>query len=310
MKIHFYGSRGSIPTPLLLADYQSKMKKILNLYKKSKEKKIDSFFSTLPFELSHIYGGNTACTSIEEKNKDLIILDAGSGLRVLGNKLIQLNNQTIHIFISHFHWDHICGIPFFKPLYNPSNTIIFYSTDESMIQNLARQQIDSHFPLSFQKLPAKKKFVILDKKSQYKLNDFTIFNIPLNHPGDCTGYIFEKDGKKISYLTDTEFTPDTIEGEADFYRACFESSNVLILDSQYNVIEIFSKFDWGHTSSNMAVNLALDWRVKKLVLFHFDPNHSDVELYKILKDAKAQQNQFNKRELEIIPAIEGTFIEI
>lgn len=310
MKVQFYGSRGSIPTPLLLNEFHIKVKQILNLYKKSKEKDINSFFSKLPFELSHIYGGNTACTTIEEKNKELIVLDAGSGLRVLGNKLINVNNQTIHIFLSHFHWDHICGIPFFKPIYNPTNTIIFYSTDENMIQNLARQQVENHFPLPFTKLPAKKKFVILDKKSQYKLNGFTIFNIPLNHPGECTGYIFEKDGKKISYLTDTEFTPDTLQGEEDFYKACFENSSILILDSQYNVIEIFSKFDWGHTSSNMAVNLALDWRVKKLILFHFDPNHSDADLYKLWKEANEQKNQFNKRDLEIIPAIEGTFIEI
>jgi phosphoribosyl 1,2-cyclic phosphodiesterase len=310
MKIHFYGSRGSIPTPMLLSDFQTKIKKILKLYNKSKEKNIDAFFSKLPFELSHIFGGNTACTTIEEKDKELIVLDAGSGLKTLGNKLAQLNKQTIHIFLSHFHWDHINGIPFFKPLYNPSNTIIFYSTDERMIQNLARQQVESHFPLSFQKLPAKKKFVILDKKSQYKLNDFTIFNIPLNHPGDCTGYIFEKKGKKISYLTDTEFTPDSLAGEEDFYRACFENSTVLILDSQYSVVEIFSKFDWGHTSSNMAVNLAIDWHVKNLVLFHFDPNHKDEDLYKILVDAKNQNKQFNKNKLEIIPAIEGTYLEI
>ncbi len=310
MKVYFYGSRGSIPTPLLLNEFQNKVKQILAIYKKSKDKDINSFFSKLPFEISHIYGGNTACTTIEEENKELIIIDAGSGLRVLGNKLIQAKNQIIHIFLSHFHWDHICGIPFFKPIYNPTNTIIFYSTDENLIQNLARQQVESHFPLPFTKLPAKKKFVILDKKSQFKLNGFTIFNIPLNHPGDCTGYIFEKDGKKISYLTDTEFTPDTLQGEEDFYKACFENSSILILDSQYNVIEIFSKFDWGHTSSNMAVNLALDWRVKKLVLFHFDPNHSDTDLYKLWKEADEQKNQFNKRDLEIIPAIEGTFIEI
>ena len=124
MKIHFYGSRGSIPTPLLLKDFQDRVKKILNLYKKSKEKNINTFFSKLPFDLSHLYGGNTACTTIEEKNKELIVLDAGSGLRVLGNQLAQLSNQTIHIFLSHFHWDHICGIPFFKPLYNPSNIFL------------------------------------------------------------------------------------------------------------------------------------------------------------------------------------------
>jgi len=310
MKITFYGARGSIPTPMSLQDYQAKIKKILTLYKKSTIPSIAKFIKTLPFELSHIYGGNTACLTIDEGENDLIILDGGSGLRMLGHELENRSNMTLHIFLSHYHWDHLCGIPFFKPLYNPSNTVIFYSPNEEIIQNLCRQQHHAHFPMPFQKLPARKKFVILDSCNHYHLNGYDILNIPMYHPGGCTSYIFEKDGKKISYATDTEFTPEKMKEKEHFFKACFESSDVIILDCQYSLNESFTKFEWGHTSANMAVNLALEWRIKKLVMFHYDPVHTEEQLEKILKEAIKQKKQFNKRNLDIVSAIEGTSIEV
>jgi len=310
MKIDFYGSRGSIPSPLTLSDYQSKVKSILHMYKQSQIKDVDEFFTTLPSDLSHIYGGNSSCICIEGKNDDMLILDAGSGLRELGKKLADKNNMTIHILFSHFHWDHICGIPFFKPIYNPTNTIVFYSTNNNMIDNLARQQHSEHFPMPFDKLPAKKKFVFLDKENPFRIGDFTIFHLALSHPGGSTGYVIQSDGKKVSYATDAEFTPDNVKEKDLFYKACFESSDVLIMDSQYSLIEFFQKFDWGHTSSTMAVNLALEWRVKKLVLFHFDPDHKDIDLIKILNETKQLATKYNKRKLEIVQAIEGTSIEL
>ena len=221
MKINFYGSRGSIPTPLTLSVYQQKIKSILHLYKQSEIKDIDTFFEQLPFDLSHIYGGNSSCVNIEDGN-EMIILDAGSGLRELGKKYASATNSTFHILFSHFHWDHICGIPFFKPIYEPTNTVVFYSTNSNMIDNLARQQHNEHFPMPFDKLPAKKKFVFLDKENPFKIGDFTIFHLALNHPGGSTGYVIEKNGKKIAYATDTEFTPDNVKEKNLFYKACLK----------------------------------------------------------------------------------------
>lgn len=313
MKIVFYGARGSIPTPLTLDEYQAKIREILTLYSKSIDKNIDNFIKSLPFCLSHICGGNTSCVVIEEddENSDIIVLDAGSGLRTFGKHLLNRNNLNIHIFITHFHWDHICGIPFFKPIYNTTNNIIFYSPDENIKENLERQQHSAHFHLPFDKLPAKKHFVILDKTNSYHLNGFEITPVLLNHPGGAYGYIFKKDNKKISYVTDTEFTPENIKEKELFYKACFESSDILIMDCQYSLSEFFSKFEWGHTSSTMAINLALEWRVKRIVLFHFDPEHTDKDLLRIMNEAKSvKATKYNKRNLEIIQAYEGLAIEI
>jgi len=313
MKVTFYGARGSIPSPLTLEEYQSKIREILTLYSLAVDKNIDNFIKNLPFCLSHICGGNTSCVVIKDDDysNDIIVLDAGSGLRKLGKDLLNRNNLKIHIFLTHFHLDHICGIPFFKAIYNPTNTVIFYSPNENVKENLEKQQDDVLFPLPFDKLPAKKHFTILDKKSTYNLNGFEINAVPLNHPGGAFGYIFKKENKKISYVTDTEFTPENIKEKDLFYKACFESSDILIIDCQYSLSEFFSKFEWGHTSSTMAVNLALEWRVKKLVLFHFDPEHTDKDLLRIMNEARAiKSTKYNKRNLEIIQSYEGLEIEI
>ena len=311
MRVKIFGARGSIPTPMLLEDYQSKIKEVLSLYSKAEDKDINNFLKTLPFDLLHTYGGNTSCLLLEDDSvSDVIIIDAGSGIRELGKKLASMNNLNIHIFLSHFHWDHICGIPFFKPLYNPTNRVIFYSLNKNLFENLSRQQYHAHFPMPFEALPAKKEFVILDEKKEFNICGFLIRCASLNHPGGSTAFVFTKNDKKISYVSDTEFTPENIEEKRMYYKACFESSDLLFIDSQYSLIEFFGKFDWGHTATTVAVNLALEWRVKKLVLYHFDPEHKDKDLIKLLNEAKSIQSQFNMRKLEIVQAIEGTYIEV
>lgn len=311
MKVFFYGTRGSIPTPLLLKEYKSKIKKILELYNKTSNKNVNKFISSLPFNLSHIYGGNTACVVLKEEsvnNNHHIIIDAGSGIRNYGNEIKNVVENTFHIFISHFHWDHICGLPFFKPIYNPKNKIIFYSAFDNTLQRLQRLFHSEHFPVTFDALPVKKEIIKISENSDIDVLGFKIKAVSLKHPGGAYAFVFNGYGKKFSYITDAEFTQETLENNSNFYKKIFENSDIAIMDSQYHVIEFFNKFDWGHTSTNMAVNIALDWNIKRLVMFHFDPDHSDDDLVKILKEAKEQKDFLNK-DLMIFQAIEGTYID-
>ena len=310
MEVVFYGERGSFPTPLTPEDYQKNIKTILDIYNNSNEKNIDQFVKTLPLNLYQIRGGNTSCFTIEKEKSDLIVFDAGSGLIELGKKLKFKNNLNIHIFLSHFHWDHICGIPFFKPLYNPSNTIYFYSTDKNLLKNLIRQQLKPFFPISFSELAAKKKFSILKFQVKYQLKDFSFRAIPLKNPGVSTGYIFESDKKKIGYVTEVEFTPDDIHNNKMFYKACFEGIELLIMGSQHNLKDYYNKFTWGHTSYEMVADLALEWRVKKLILFHSSPEQTDEDMNIVIKKANEQIKQYNRRQLDIIQAYEGLTLKI
>ncbi|MCG8569111.1 MAG: MBL fold metallo-hydrolase [Spirochaetes bacterium] len=310
MKIKVYGARGSQPVPLLPSQYQTMVKQVLRIFQASGESDIDRFMESLPFQLKSLHGGNTSCITIEDNTQELIILDGGSGLRVLGNEYKGKKNQVFHIFFSHFHWDHICGIPFFKPLYEKTNTIFFYSPNSNMLTSLCRQMHPSHFPITFSQLPAHKKYILLNDKHLFQLNGYDIQIVPLIHPGGANGYIFMKDGKKISYVTDTEFTPDNIKDKDMLYKAYFESSDLLIMDAQYSLQEFFSKFDWGHSSANTVVNLALHWRAKRLMLFHFDPDHDAEDLERILEEAREQTTNFNRRKLDIYNAVEGTVIQL
>ena len=152
----------------------------------------------------------------------------------------------------------------------------------------------------------------------YDDEDYIYVNEYFNQPdadipplGGCSAFVLSKNNKKISYVTDAEFTPDNIDESNLYYKACFESSDLLLLDSQYSLVEFFSKFQWGHTASTVAVNLALDWRIKQLAMFHFDPEHSDEDLSRMLIEAKSLTNpKYNNRNLKIIQAIEGTTIEV
>ncbi len=310
MVIEFFGVRGSLATPLTFDVFRQKAISLLEKYQDNKAQPPSDFFDSLPLEDKLIFGGNTPCVLVQNKENERIILDAGSGLRVLGNRFAGESNTTYHIFLSHFHWDHICGIPFFKPIYNPTNTVIFYSPSKKLSYALNRQQHEQHFPVSFKSLPAKRRLVILKENFGHTLGEFNIRPIKLNHPGGSYGYVVMSDKTKLSYLTDAEFTGENIEGKELFYKAIFESSDLIIMDTQYSLNESFRKIDWGHTSSSMAVNLSLEWRAKRLVTFHYDPDHSDKELFRIGKDAREQSKVFNKRQLEIIRAYEGLVLTI
>ena len=301
MRIKIWGSRGSIPTPMTNDAYRFKVRRLLELYAKSEDKDIDTFLENVPFHLSNTYGGNTACVQvIDDSSKDIIVLDAGSGLRLLGNDLAGKGGLNIHLFISHFHWDHICGLPFFGPIFNPTNTITFYSTNDEIAENLTRQQ---H--------PSEKKFVVINSDHTVKIGGLEIRAVDLIHPGGCSAFVVHSGKKKLSYVTDTEFTEDGIAGKELYYKACFESSDLMLLDCQYSLVEFFSKFNWGHTATNVAVNLALEWRIKQLAMFHFDPMHSDEDLSRMLIEAKSITNpKYNNRNLKVIQAVEGSVIDV
>ena len=312
MRIKIWGSRGSIPTPMTNDAYRFKVRRLLELYAKSEDKDIDTFLENVPFHLSNTYGGNTACVQvIDDSSKDIIVLDAGSGLRLLGNDLAGKGGLNIHLFISHFHWDHICGLPFFGPIFNPTNTITFYSTNDEIAENLTRQQHPAHFPISLESTPSEKKFVVINSDHTVKIGGLEIRAVDLIHPGGCSAFVVHSGKKKLSYVTDTEFTEDGIAGKELYYKACFESSDLMLLDCQYSLVEFFSKFNWGHTATNVAVNLALEWRIKQLAMFHFDPMHSDEDLSRMLIEAKSITNpKYNNRNLKVIQAVEGSVIEV
>ena len=152
MKIHFWGVRGSIPKAQSSEELRSKLKKILELANNKKldsEEKIETFINTLPFYLKNNYGGNTTCIEINDDDGNIFIIDAGSGIKNFGKDLLSRPKKPdiINLFLTHFHWDHIQGFPFFVPAYMPNETINFYSPKPNFKKIIEKQQNKFNFPV-------------------------------------------------------------------------------------------------------------------------------------------------------------------
>lgn len=298
MKVSFWGTRGSLPNSITEKHIKKKIKNALLKaidHKLSNEKKVVNFIEDeLTFAERGTYGSNTSCVEIVDtkmltkKNPEFIICDAGSGLRDFGNHIMAsgIKNATFHIFMSHLHWDHIQGFPFFIPAFIPNNKVKIYGCHQQLEEAFRFQQSPTHFPLPLKDMPGDISFHLLKEEKEVKIAGFKINTIKQNHPGDSYGYAFEKYGKKVIYSTDSEH--DELSEKAgypfiDFYR----DADVLIFDAQYILLQNMDmKKSWGHSSSLIGVELSIKSGVKKLVLFHNEHTYDDEILEKMLQDTK------------------------
>jgi len=247
------------------------------------------------------YGGNTSCIEIRTGSNQILIFDGGTGIRLLGNELQQeFGSHPInaHIFFSHFHLDHIQGVPFFRPLYNPKNHFTFYFAGRRagnlLGDALAGMMANPYFPVDLSKLPCSREYVDLSEGT-IELADTRIHMLPLNHPQGCAGYRIVQAGKVIAYCTDVEHgvawsdnNVQTLAKDADFY----------IADSQYTPEELPEHAGWGHSSWEQAIDYGIQAGARRIALFHHDPYHEDAQLDEIFQNARL-------RHPNVIAAREG-----
>lgn len=254
MKLRFWGVRGSTPTPARE-----------NLR----------------------YGGNTPCLELRTESGKLFVLDCGTGFRQLGKALEEEFGKKpvqARIFLTHFHWDHIQGIPFFSPLYNEENQFLFhgfYSQNETVQQTLEGQMANPYFPVNMKTMLAKRHFYEISEE-RISYDELIISTRRLNHPQGCLGYRIECGGKVIVYATDNE--PGERAGDKRV-RTLADGADLLIYDAQYTPLEMKDHRNWGHSNWREGVRVAKECKVKKLVLFHHDPDRTDKQIDAILKRA-------------------------
>lgn len=316
MTIQYYGVRGSLPVPLLPGSSEEKIKLVLEELIKNKKYKgmtIKDALEQIPFHLKSTYGGNTSCVLVKIKG-DTIILDAGSGIRVLGLELMGQEfgkgEGKAKIFLSHTHWDHIQGLPFFIPMYIPGNQFEFYSCKADIEDRLKGQQEFKYFPVSMENMPSERIFTVLNEEDTTNFGNFTLKVLKLNHPGDSFAYRIDAEGKSFAYSTDVEFNEknfDQLHNAVEF----FKDADILTFDSQYTLEESFRKMDWGHSSIQIGIDIAKNSNIKKLVLFHYDPTYSDQKIDEIVNIAYSyKKTLYPDLQLEIIPAYEGLKLEL
>ncbi len=235
------------------------------------------------------YGGDTTCIEIRSKNDEIIIVDAGSGIRRLGNRLISEKRFEYNIIFTHSHWDHILGFPFFKPIYYEKTRINLMGcpmTQGNLQKLLSKAMSQPFFPYPFDKLKAK-----IDYSGEcqlsFQIDSIEIFPINLSHPNVGMGYKFVEDGKTFVFLTDNELGYRHRGGcEFQDYVEFARDADILIHDAEYTPEQYKTNKTWGHSTYYDALDMALESRVKCFGLFHHNQDHSDTDLDAIVQECK------------------------
>lgn len=287
MQVQFWGTRGSIPKPG-------------------------------PTTIR--YGGNTLCHELRTARGTLVIIDCGTGLHGLGLKLLSGGRRGLagHILISHTHWDHIQGIPFFAPFFVPGNKWNIYGPkglNQSLRETLAGQMQHAYFPITTDEFGASIRYHDL-LEGTFEIDDLKVTTQYLNHPALTLGYRLEADGATVVYCCDHEpFSLDVAEGRREFFgldqrHADFiQGADLLIHDAQYTAAEYPSKLGWGHSTAEFVVKLAQHAKVKQVVFTHHDPLRTDQALDDIVERLRDGLKDGHSTVL-VSAAAEGKTIEV
>lgn len=299
MKLTFWGVRGSIPTP---------------------------------GKHTVRYGGNTPCLELRLDDDRLIMFDAGTGIRNFGDHVLSKGESINgHLLITHPHWDHIQGFPFFKPVFISGNELTIVGTErieKSLSEIIAEQMNHIYFPVQLHDLKAKIKFVPIRDEGEMQIHEARVRYMYVNHPGFTVGYRVEYKDKVLVYISDNEpFDRDAAAVLTNFEPAVIErfmkkdgdpnqrvvefcrNADVLIHDATYTPEEYLDRVGWGHSHYLFTLRVAADANVKRLYLFHHDQNHSDEKVDDILMKSKREVKSRGYR-FECEAAVENTTITI
>ena len=258
------------------------------------------------------YGGDTTCIEIRSQGDDVIVIDAGSGIRRLGSLLIQEKRDQISMIFTHAHWDHILGFPFFKPAYRKGTAIHLFGcaqAQESIQEMISRTMEAPYFPVNFQDLQAD--FSYHEPcESGFSISTMTITPIPLSHPNQGFGYRFAENGKSFVFLTDNELGFQhpgglTFQDYAQFSRG----ADFLIHDAEFTPEEYRKTRTWGHSIYTEALRLALDAKVKSFGIFHHNQERSDASLEELVRDCRRIVAERGER-MEVFALTQDTEIQL
>lgn len=227
------------------------------------------------------YGGDTTCIEIRTRSDDLIIVDAGTGIRRLGNQLISEDRSIFNFIFTHSHWDHLMGFPFFKPLHKRESEIYMHRCPfpgryiETIVTKLMRPP---HFPVRYSDLKASI-FYKNGCPGTFSIGSVNITPISLSHPNGGCGYSFEEDGKRFVFLTDNElgFIHEGGLSYDEYVEFCGDA-DLLFHDGEYTPLEYAESIEWGHSSYMDTINLALDAGVGRLGIFHLNQERTDADM--------------------------------
>jgi phosphoribosyl 1,2-cyclic phosphodiesterase len=321
MLVRFWGTRGSLPVAHRADTALTRVVRALMIARGRKfadEAEAADFARTeLEFATHGTYGGATPCVEIEADDEAFVVCDMGSGLREFGlsalRRCAEGHARVYHFFLSHLHWDHIMGFPFFRPAQETGATIVIHCGHPDAEAALRRQQEAISFPVPFDALKARIEFVVHRPDEPFQAAGFEVTLIRQTHARGSFGYRFERDGKAVVYSTDAEHRPDDMDFEEGVFAAFFEKADLVICDTMYSLADAVSlKQDLGHSSNVVAVDLCHAAGARRLALFHHEPSYSDEDIQRMYFDTLRYEGLVRgaRPKLEVVCAYDGLEIEV
>jgi len=318
VRVRFWGTRGSIPVALTSADIRDKVAEALYRAQgrsfASVGEAYDYAVAHLDFSLTHTFGGHSPCVEIENGGDEYFVCDMGSGARPFGAHVLARQSgrpASVNVFMSHVHWDHIMGFPFFGPAYAAGTRIRIHGCHDTLEHAFRLQQAPPCFPVEFSQLAAQIEFVKLAPGRSHEVSGVQVTPAPQMHSGDSYGYRFEHGGKSFVYTTDSEHKLEN-RAQTDRFVRFFHGADVVVFDAMYSLADAISvKADWGHSSNIIGVELCQMARVKHLVLFHHEPAYDDATIESVLRETRRfEELTRGARALQISAAYDGLELDV
>lgn len=321
MQVRFWGTRGSLPVAPQAATVRDKIAAALVAAKGrsfADERAARDFLEReCDFAAGHSYGGATSCVEIDLGEGPFIVCDMGSGVREFGLDSLRRCGQEghareWHFFLSHLHWDHIMGFPFFVPAFVPGSRIVIHAGHAEAEAALRRQQEEISFPVPFDYLKADIEFRTLTPGEDYTIGSVTVSVIEQHHSHASYGYRFtDRNGKVAIYSTDSEHKIDQMDAETDVV-AFFAGADLAICDTMYSLADsVAMKEDWGHSSNVVVIDLCHEAKAKRLALFHHEPTYSDADIERMHRESiRYEELTRGSEPLEVVCAYDGLCIEL
>jgi phosphoribosyl 1,2-cyclic phosphodiesterase len=279
MQLRLWGVRGSLPAPVTPERTRSRLEEVLLQFEKLKSSGVPitarAFIDTLPAHLVGGYGGNTSCGEVSQ-GKSRLLIDAGSGLRNFSDLVMRTEATTdeYHLYFTHFHWDHLIGLPFFVPLYMKGKTINIYAVHEDLEQSLETLFTKPNFPVPYAAVKPQIKIHKVKPYEKFKVGELEVTPYQLDHPDPCWGARIEAGGKSLAWAVDGECTRTSREELGEDVKL-YQNADVLVFDAQYSFGEAIEKINWGHSSAPIGIDLSIREGVKLALFAHHDPAATD-----------------------------------
>ncbi len=301
MRVKYWGVRGSLPSSPPPEQTAKDVEGILQRFFQSGfslPSQISEFMASQELPQLGGYGTATTCAEVISSKGSQIIIDGGSGIRNLAESMMKgpasKGKANIHVFLTHFHWDHLIGLPFFVPNFINGNRINYYAVQpelETMVRGLFKRP---YFPVSFESLASDIRFYQLEPRRPIKIDDFTVTAYQLDHPDPCWGFKIENGGKAYAHCVDSEGTRCSQEALGPDLPL-YQNIDLMYFDAQYTLPELAEKANWGHSAAQIGLDLAFREKIKQVIFAHHDPGAQTGDINELQRQTAEYHRWRNKQ---------------